>query len=537
MSHLKTLLTGKARSAISGMGYSEQFYGAAWSILERKFGRPHVIIDAQLESLRKASQVKPHDSTGLISFSVIFLNFVNVLKEYKQIGDLQSSSTMYMAVDKLPQVLKEKWWFNADDKDENWPDLIMFEKWLPRIAFVHEGFSAFKGERREEDRRSTNRDKRFSKSSNPSASSNVKTKQTQSDHCPLAEGTHKIWNCPLFRNMSVNDRYAAVRKQRLCYGCLGKGHAIKDCKVNVCGINGCIKKHDRLLHSENQMVESNHAFNVSAATINQSNEVTSFLQIVPVSIQSGGNRLNTYAFLVSGSTVSFIDQSVQEKLRAQGTDVTLKIAGKHGTKDLKTEKVPLKTKGLHSKVHSMEAFEHPSISLGNTNYNYNKLKQSFNHLSVLPNKSFNLMEVGLILGQDPYELQRPLDNKIGTRSEPFAVLTELGWVISGPMTGKRRQNVCSFAFTEDVKVAENIQTWWDKETNASKINVASQSNNDKLPAGPDLLHGLIGTIFRFREGPIALTADIESMFLQKQVPEQDRSCLRFLWRPRTNEPV
>ena len=111
MSHLKTLLTGKARSAISGMGYSGQFYGAAWSILERKFGRPHVIIDAQLESLRKASQVKPHDSTGLISFSVIVSNFVNVLKEYKQIGDLQSSSTLYMAVDKLPQVLKEKWWF------------------------------------------------------------------------------------------------------------------------------------------------------------------------------------------------------------------------------------------------------------------------------------------------------------------------------------------------------------------------------------------------------------------------------------------
>ena len=61
--------------------------------------------------------------------------------------------------------------------------------------------------------------------------------------------------------------------------------------------------------------------------------------------------------------------------------------------------------------------------------------------------------------------------------------------------------------------------------------------NDKLLAGPDLLHGLIGTMFRFREGPIALTADIESMFLQVQVPEQDRSCLRFLWRPRTNEPV
>ena len=92
---------------------------------------------------------------------------MNVLKEYKQIVDLQSSSTLYMAVDNLPQVLKEKWWFYVDDKNE---DLILFEKWLSRIAFVHEGFSAFKGERREDDRNGTNRDKRFSKTSNFSAS-------------------------------------------------------------------------------------------------------------------------------------------------------------------------------------------------------------------------------------------------------------------------------------------------------------------------------------------------------------------------------
>ena len=200
----------------------------------------------------------------------------------------------------------------------------------------------------------------------------------------------------------------------------------------------------------------------------QSNEVTSFLKIVPVSIQSGGDRLNTYAFLNSGSTVSFIDQSVQEKLRSQGTDATLNIAGIYGTKDLKTEKVPFKIKGLHSKVHSIEAFAHPSISLVNTKYNYSKLKQSFNHLSVLPNKGFNLMEVDIMLCQDAYELQRPLDYKIGTRSETFAVLTELGWVVSGPMRGKRRQNFCHFAFTEDMKVAENIQTWWDREIYASK---------------------------------------------------------------------
>ena len=266
--------------------------------------------------------------------------------------------------------------------------------------------------------------------------------------------------------------------------------------------------------------------------------------------------------------------------------------------------------------------------------------------------------MGIILGQDAYKIQRPLNYKIGTRREPFAVLTELGWVVSGPTTGKKSQNVCRFASTEDVKLAEKIKSWLDVETYASKINIVSQSKkkqktqkflesttkfagdryevgmlwsepepnlpnnyssalgqlyslerrsqrdpklkelyqqsidtdvekgfvkklsksevkgtfgkewflphhpvlnpnkpgkvrrvcnaaakykdlclNDKLLTQPDLLHGLIGTIFGFQEGPIALTVDIESMFLQVQIPERDKSCLRFLWRPTMNKPA
>ena len=127
------------------------------------------------------------------------------------------------------------------------------------------------------------------------------------------------------------------------------------------------------------MHEGNHAVNMSAATISQSSEVMSFLQIVPVSIQSGSNKLNAYAFL--------------------------EIAVIHGTKDLKTKIVSIKIKGPHSNVHLIKAFVHPSISLGTTHYDYNNLKQSFSHLNFLPNKTFNLMDVGINLGQDAYELQ------------------------------------------------------------------------------------------------------------------------------------
>ena len=53
-----------------------------------KFGRAHLIIDAQPEILRMANQLRLQSSAGLISFQVFFSNFVDMLKEYDQTADL-----------------------------------------------------------------------------------------------------------------------------------------------------------------------------------------------------------------------------------------------------------------------------------------------------------------------------------------------------------------------------------------------------------------------------------------------------------------
>ena len=137
-----------------------------------------------------------HDSTAIINYSITISNQVNVLKQYNYESDLRSSS-----IEKLPPNLKEKWFFFVDECQEDRPDLILLERWLARMAFVYEGMPLTKSERKEDDRPKANREKRFSKSSNVSASSNAnETKQMQNNNSPLADGTHKIWNCPIFKN-------------------------------------------------------------------------------------------------------------------------------------------------------------------------------------------------------------------------------------------------------------------------------------------------------------------------------------------------
>lgn len=56
------------------------------------------------------------------------------------------------------------------------------------------------------------------------------------------------------------------------------------------------------------------------------------------------------------------------------------------------------------------------------------------------------------------------------------------------------------------------------------------SLNDNLLTGPDLLNNLVGILLRFRSGKIGIMADVEQMFHQVGVCEEDRDSLHFLWR-------
>ena len=66
-----------------------------------------------------------------------------------------------------------------------------------------------------------------------------------------------------------------------------------------------------------------------------------------------------------------------------------------------------------------------------------------------------------------------------------------------------------------------------------------KSLNDHLLQGPDLTNKLLSVLTRFRQEKIAFMADIEQMFYQVKVKEDDQDFLRFLWWPNgdlTKEP-
>ncbi len=56
-----------------------------------------------------------------------------------------------------------------------------------------------------------------------------------------------------------------------------------------------------------------------------------------------------------------------------------------------------------------------------------------------------------------------------------------------------------------------------------------ESLNDKCLQGPDLNNKLLNILLRFRQHQFAITADVEAMYYQVRVEEDDRDVLRFLW--------
>ena len=60
------------------------------------------------------------------------------------------------------------------------------------------------------------------------------------------------------------------------------------------------------------------------------------------------------------------------------------------------------------------------------------------------------------------------------------------------------------------------------------------SLNSKVRQGPDLTNKLVGVLTRFCLHPIAVMVDIQTMFHQVQVTQEDQDTLRFLWWPEGN---
>ena len=78
LTYLKTLVTGKAKTAIAEFSYSGVMYKDALATLQRKFGQPHAIVGTHLDKVNTFPQLRMHNSENVINFSSAISGLVAV---------------------------------------------------------------------------------------------------------------------------------------------------------------------------------------------------------------------------------------------------------------------------------------------------------------------------------------------------------------------------------------------------------------------------------------------------------------------------
>ena len=109
LTYLKTLVTGKAKTAIAEFAYCDLMYKDALKTLERKFGQPQAVVSAHLDKLSSFPPLKMHNSDKIINYSATISSLVGVFQSLSYDSDLKSASLLNTAVQKLPPNLKKSW--------------------------------------------------------------------------------------------------------------------------------------------------------------------------------------------------------------------------------------------------------------------------------------------------------------------------------------------------------------------------------------------------------------------------------------------
>ncbi len=133
-------------------------------------------------------------------------------------------------------------------------------------------------------------------------------------NAPLKDGKHKIWKCEQFKKLTIPERYEKVKQLKLCFSCLAGNHRIKDCKARACGVYGCQKRHNRLLHTEQKKENEAKGDKKTAAKDEAtaawcSLKASGILPVVPVTVINGDVKTMTLALCDSGASLSFIDET------------------------------------------------------------------------------------------------------------------------------------------------------------------------------------------------------------------------------------
>ena len=208
------------------------------------------------------------------------------------------------------------------------------------------------------------------------------------------------------------------------------------------------------------------------------------MQVVPIRVHGNAGSLeDTMALCDTGSSQTWVDKELLEKLNLGAEEVTIHVAGIHGTSPLQSNKVEVTLRPVESNAANkctIRLNSHKNLAVGKEEYDLRPLKRKFGYLSCIRQNTIPLAEVKAILGQDAFPLICSVAYKNRGVNTSWAVELPLALTISGPLpTSEKAQYYSVCIVGKDEELTTVVKQWWCLEFYGTVVTVDNRSSENK----------------------------------------------------------
>ncbi|XP_067628641.1 uncharacterized protein [Eurosta solidaginis] len=425
-------LKGEAREVVKSLLIHPNNVNAVMEELRFRFGRPESLISSQLQQLKGISPISESAIEKLIPFPTKTKNLSVFLQSVNGVQHLSNPTLLEELISKLP-VSKRLECARYAAAIKPYPTVVDFSNWLSDLANLVCTLQQNDSCRKVVMHATRNE---------PSESESLK--------CPVCKGQHKIYVCQKFINASVTDRWAQVKQSRLCSSCLRGGHSSRDCRNRkLCMTDGCQRRHNKLLH------ESIRAMNVVATTpqnepplvgtttlmepmLSCLSDTTKrqglLFRVLPVTLYGPRKKVDTFAMLDEGSSITMMDRSLLDKLGIRGEhNLNMQWFGGRSTQETATVvDMEISGRGLRKRHRLRRVYVLPNLNLPVQSLSNDDVRTlADRNLPNTPTPFSNATPM-ILIGLDHCHLGLPSVTTHLAGRGPYAANTELGWVVFGP---------------------------------------------------------------------------------------------------------
>lgn len=432
--YLNSYLEGEAARVTSNLEMSVSNYDKAWSLLCDRFNNKRQLISYHLNSLFNTEKLNRESDRSLRTLIDNVNKNLRALASLGEPTDSWDTLIIHMITSKLDSPTNLKWEEHRNTLSDS-PTLAIFNKFLKDRADVLESCSNNKFDQSKPQTPHKSQAKTYTCTAQLSHNTNP------TFACVFCKATHRIYDCPNFLALPVEQRIAEAAKLGLCFNCLRLGHHSSRCPMGPC--RECRKRHNSLLHkvlpspqpatSASSVAQADTAVNISVQPTNLVFLSTALLRVIN---PKTNKECVVRALLDSGSQSSFITESLKQTLGLDALPTNIKVIGIGNTNSSSVSErsiVQFQSTNSDFKVTlSCSVLREITGDLPKVHVDLKEFK--FPPKIMLADPSFNTpAPIDVLIGADIFwDVVGDKQQSLG-KGKPYLRSSQLGWIVSGPM--------------------------------------------------------------------------------------------------------